>query len=149
MFIVAIISAMVFGFLSPPRAPRTLVERELGTYGALVKSGEADARETASYAGALIDSGQLSDARALLAKALKTATVDSSYLQLQQARLEYAGRNYEAAAEAADKARMTAESELQARLKVLADKKIRPKIETERPGSWLLAVHLLAIRWCG
>lgn len=141
-FLVAGISALAFGLFGPPRAPRTLLERDLGTYGALVKAGQADARTTASYAGALIDSGQLSEARNVLEEALATAGSDTSYLLLQQARLEYASKDWERSAETAGKARETADAELKARLAELAGKGIKPKIETERPGSWLLAAHL-------
>lgn len=141
-FLVAGISALAFGLFGPPRAPRTLLERDLGTYGALVKEGKADARTTASYAGALIDSGQLSEARNVLAEALATAGSDTSYLLLQQARLEFAAKDYAKSAETAGTARETADAELKARLAELAGKGIKPKIETERPRSWLLAAHL-------
>ena len=68
LFLLAIVSALAFGFLSPPRAPRTLAERDLNVHAAAVESGEADTETWATYIGTLIDAGQLSKAQSLLTK---------------------------------------------------------------------------------
>ena len=144
LFVVAIVSALAFGFLSPARAPRTLVERDLATYGEAVRTEKADAKTTASYAAALIDSGQMSEASALLVKALATARTDKSFLQVQQARLAYVQKQYDSAAKLGDVALVTADSELAGRIAELAKKGIKQKVESQRPLSWLPAARIKA-----
>jgi tetratricopeptide (TPR) repeat protein len=142
LFLVAIVSAMLFGFLRPPLAPRTLLERELTTYGEDVAKGTADAKTWANYVAALIDAGQLSKAKTTLAAALASAKTDTSYILVQQARLQFSSGDYAACVKSCDAALAAAESEQKARLDALKAKGIRQPAANELPASWLEAAHL-------
>jgi tetratricopeptide (TPR) repeat protein len=141
LFLAAIASALVFGFFSPAGAPRTLLEKNLRVYGSEVDAGGADAATWASYIGALIDAGQLSEARTVLNKALDSAKADRSLILLQQARLEYALKNYAASVDAAEAARLEAEKEQAARVAALTAKGITQAASKSLPLTWLPAVH--------
>jgi tetratricopeptide (TPR) repeat protein len=141
LFLTAVASALAFGFLSPPSAPRTLLERSLSVYSAQVKAGNADAATWAAYIGALVDAGQLTEARTVLNQALKSAQSDKSAILLQEARLEYSLKDYPASAKAAEAARIDAEKQQAAKLAELKAKGIKEKPSSALPSSWLPAVH--------
>ena len=114
LWLAAVVSAMLFGMLTPPSAPRTAAERALLFTEATVKSGSADAQTYARYIGVLIDTGQLSRAQGVLNQALKTAKTDRSYLLARQAQLLSLQKDYEGAVAAANKAMVEAKKELKA-----------------------------------
>lgn len=142
LFLVAIVSAMVFGFLRPPQAPRTLAEKNLATYGVKVDAKTADAKTWASYIAALIDAGQLSKAKEVLAAASKSAQSDKSFLLVQQARLQYVTKDYAGCVKTSDRALVEAEKELELTVAELKAKGITQSPEKSRPKSWLAAAHL-------
>ena len=112
-WLVALLSAMMFGLLSPAQAPRTSAERDLQQLGAKAQSGKANTQTYAQYVGVLISAGQLSKAQQALDQALKTAKTDKSYLYAQQARLFLAQKDYAGAIAEGDKAIAEAKAELQ------------------------------------
>ena len=136
LFLVAIISAMVFGYIGTPKAPRTAVERELNVLSAKVETGKADVKTWANYVKALTAAGQYSKAQAALDKSLKAAKSDKSFLLVEQARLDLATERYSESAKSADKAIAEAERELQKRLEEVAKKNVKADLEKERPLSW-------------
>jgi tetratricopeptide (TPR) repeat protein len=141
LFLVAVVSALVMGLLSPPTAPRTLLEKSLSVYGAQVKAGKADTATWAAYIGALIDANQLTEARTVLDKALKSVTSERSAILLQEARLEYALKDFPASVKAAEAARLDAEKQQAARLAELKVKGINEKPANVLPPPWFPAVH--------
>ncbi len=110
----AVLSALVFGIIGTPSAPRTETERNLMILGAQVDSGKATTQTYADYISALISAGQLSKAQAAIDKALPATKKDKSYLLAQQAELSLARKDYPATVTAADKAMAEAEKELKA-----------------------------------
>ncbi len=144
LFLLTVIFAMVFGFLSPPRAPRTLLEQSLSVYGSQAQSNSADVQTTAKYVGALIEARQLNKAQTVLDSALKAAKTDKSYLLVQQGALYFARADYGAALKAGRSAEKEASAELAARLAVLKEKGIRETAQDVRPASWSDAVNLQA-----
>jgi tetratricopeptide (TPR) repeat protein len=113
-WLVSVISAMIFGLLTPPKAPRTAAERDLMALTATVDSGGANTQTYSQYIGTLIGAGQLAKAQQALDQALKIAKTDKSYLYARQADLALAQKDYKGAVAAADKAMAEAEKELQA-----------------------------------
>ncbi|MEI6623451.1 MAG: hypothetical protein WCP28_16260 [Actinomycetes bacterium] len=114
VWLVSMISAMMWGLLSPPTAPRTSAERDLMLYGATIQSGKTPTKTYAQYIGALINAGQLAKAQEALDQALKTAKTDRSYLYSGQAELSLQQKDYPATIVAADKAMAEAKKELKA-----------------------------------
>lgn len=114
LWLVSIISAMLFGLLTPPTAPRTAAERDLMALTATVESGKANTQTYSQYVATLISAGQLAKAQQSLDQALKIAKTDRSYLYARQADLALAQKDYKSAVAAADKAMAEAEKELKA-----------------------------------
>lgn len=114
IWMVSMLSAMIFGLLTPPAAPRTAAERDLMALTSTVKSGKANTQTYSQYVAVLISAGQLSKAQQSLDQALKNAKTDKSYLYARQADLALARKDYQAATKAADKAMAEAEKELKA-----------------------------------
>jgi tetratricopeptide (TPR) repeat protein len=114
LWLVGMLSAMMFGLLTPAKAPRTETEAQLLTLQVTVDSGKAPAQTYAKYIGVLIDSGQYGKAQQALNEALKTAKKDKSYLFAEQARLALAQKDYKGTVAAADQAMTTAQAELKA-----------------------------------
>ena len=112
IWLAAIVSAMVFGLLTPiqRRAPPPSVP--FWTPRPSSRSGKADAKTYALYVGVLLDAGQLSKAQTALDQALKTAKTDRSYLYARQAQLLSPQKDYKGAVTAADKAMAEAKKEL-------------------------------------
>jgi len=113
-FLVGVLSAMMFGLLSPSPVPRTSVERDLMTMTAAVEGGKANSETYAQYVGVLISAGQLNKAQQSLERALKTAKTGRSYLYAQQAQLLMVQKDYKGAAKVAGQAMAEAEAELKA-----------------------------------
>jgi len=114
LWAVGMLSALVFGLLSPPKAPRTAAERDLMALTATVQSGKANTQTYSQYVSTLINAGQLSKAQQSLDEALKIAKKDKSYLYAQQADLALARKDYKGTVAAADKAMAEATNELKA-----------------------------------
>lgn len=114
LWAVGMLSALVFGLLSPPKAPRTAAERDLMALTATVQSGKANTQTYSQYVSTLISAGQLSKAQQSLDQALKIAKTDKSYLYAQQADLALAHKDYRSTVAAADKAMDEATKELKA-----------------------------------
>jgi tetratricopeptide (TPR) repeat protein len=114
LWLVGILSAMMFGLLSPAASPRTSAERDLRVLTATVQSGKATTQTYAQYVSTLIRAGQLSKAQQALDQALATAKTDRSFLYAQQADLALARKDYQGTVTAADKAMAEAEKELKA-----------------------------------
>lgn len=114
LWLAGMLSAMVFGLLTPAKAPRTETEAQLLTLTGQVDSGKATTQVYAQYIGVLIDAGQYGRAQEALNTALKSAKSDVSYLYAQQAALSLAQKDYQGAVQAADKAMAEAQKELKA-----------------------------------
>jgi tetratricopeptide (TPR) repeat protein len=114
LWLVGMLSAMMFGLLTPAKAPRTSTEAQLLTLSGQVDSGKATPQVYSQYVSVLIDAGQFSRAQESLNTALKSAKTDKSYLYAQQARLALAQKDYQGAVQAADKAMAEAQKELKA-----------------------------------
>jgi len=114
LWLVGILSAMMFGLLTPASLPRTAAERDLMALNATVQSGKATTQTYAQYVSTLIGAGQLSKAQQALNEALNTAKTDRSYLYAQQADLLLAQKDYRGTVTAADKAMAEANKELKA-----------------------------------
>jgi tetratricopeptide (TPR) repeat protein len=125
IWLVSMLSAMIFGLLTPPAAPRTAAERDLMSLTSTVKSGKANTQTYAQYVAVLISSGQLAKAQQSLDQAMKNAKTDKSYLYARQADLMLAKKDYPATIAAADKAIAEANKELKAF--VAANKKANRK----------------------
>jgi tetratricopeptide (TPR) repeat protein len=138
LWVVGLLSAVVFGVVSPPKAPRTTVERNLLILRQQVQAGAADTRTWARYVDALITAGQLSKARESIGIALQQAKADKSYLLAEQARLYLAAKDYSDAVRSADDAVAQADAERQAQAKANAARQITASVGL--PESWDLAV---------
>ena len=114
LWLVSMLSAILFGLLSPPVAPRTAAERDLMSLTATVQGGKANAQTYSQYVGTLISAGQLAKAQQSLDQALKITKSDKSYLYARQAELLLARKDYQGAVTAADKAMAEAEKEFKA-----------------------------------
>ena len=114
LWVVGMLSAMFFGLLSTPAAPRTEAERDLMALTATVQSGKANTQTYSQYVSTLIGAGQLAKAQESLDQALKIAKTDKSYLYAQQADLALAEKDYPGTLSAADKAMAEATKELNA-----------------------------------
>jgi tetratricopeptide (TPR) repeat protein len=114
LWLAGMASALVFGLITPPKAPRTETERDLITLSAQVDSGKATTQVYAAYINVLINAGQLGKAQDALNEALATAKNDRSYLYAQQAQLALANKDYQGTEAAADKAMTQAQAELKA-----------------------------------
>lgn len=114
IWLAAVVSALMFGVLRPTGAPRTSTERDLDYYSSLTQTGKATMQQYGQYIETLIRAGQLSRAQDELNRAVSQAKKDKSYLYAEQASLDYAHKNYQNAAEAADKAMTEAQKELKA-----------------------------------
>jgi len=108
------LSAAMFGLLTPAKAPRTAAERDLNSLTAQVQTGKASIRTYAQYIDTLIQAGQLVKAQSALDQSLQTAKTDRSYLLAEQAQLYLANKDYQGAVTAADKAIVEAQKELKA-----------------------------------
>jgi len=113
-WLVAMLSAAMFGLLTPAKAPRTAAERDLNSLTAQVQTGKASIRTYAQYVDTLIQAGQLVKAQSALDQSLQTAKTDRSYLLAEQAQLYLANKDYQGAVTAADKAIVEAQKELKA-----------------------------------
>lgn len=111
-WLVAALSAVMFGLLTPAKAPRTLAERDLAVLGVQVQGGQADSKTYAQYIETLIQAGQLSKAQEAIDQGLKTAKNDRSWIYAEQAQLQYAAKDYPGTVAAADKAIAEAKKEL-------------------------------------
>ncbi len=114
LWLVFMLSAMIFGLLSTPVSPRTSAERDLMVLTGTVQSGKATTQTYSQYVATLISAGQLAKAEQALDQALSIVKKDKSYLYAQQAQLALAQKDYEATVQAADKAMAEAKKELQA-----------------------------------
>jgi predicted Zn-dependent protease len=114
LWLVAFLSALMFGVVMPTGAPRTEAERNLSLLTAQVDTGKATTQVYAQYIGALISAGQLSKAQSALDQSLKVAKTDRSYLLMEQTELDMANQDYKAAVTAADQAMAEAQKELKA-----------------------------------
>jgi tetratricopeptide (TPR) repeat protein len=112
IWLAGILSAMVFGVIRQPSAPRTSTERDLLLAETTVQGGKANTKTYALYIGTLIDAGQLSKAQEALDQAIKTTKTDQSYLYERQAQLSLVRKDYAGAIAAADKAMDGAKKEL-------------------------------------
>ncbi|MDR3687084.1 MAG: tetratricopeptide repeat protein [Coriobacteriia bacterium] len=114
LWLVGILSAMMFGLLSPANAPRTSAERDLRVLAAETQSGKATTQTYAQYVSTLISAGELNKAQQALDEALATAKTDRSFLYAQQADLALARKDYQGTVTAANTAMAEAEKELKA-----------------------------------
>jgi tetratricopeptide (TPR) repeat protein len=114
IWLVSMLSAIMFGLLKPPTAPRTAAERDLMSMSATVQSGKASTQVYARYIGVLISAGKLNRAQQALDQAMKTAKTDKSFLYAQQAQLDLAQQDYKGTVTSADQAMAAAEKELKA-----------------------------------
>ena len=143
-WLVAVLSAMMFGLLSPAQAPRTSAERDLLALTGTVQSGKADSKIYAQYIAVLINSGQLSKAQQALEQALKTAKADKSYLYGQQAALLLGQKDYPGAVAAADKTMAEAKAELKAFQDENVKKNRKPNAGAVMPTSYADAALIKA-----
>jgi predicted Zn-dependent protease len=109
-----VMSALVFGMISPNHAPRTEAEAQLASLGAVVQSGKATTQQYAQYVAALISAEEYDKAQQSLNQGFKSTKADTSYLYAQQADLLLAEKDYKGAASTADTAMATAQKEFAA-----------------------------------
>jgi len=109
-----LLSALMFGLITPAHAPRTETEAQLSSLGSLVQAGKATTQQYAQYVSALISAGEYDQAQQALNQGLKSAKTDKSYLYAQQADLLLAEKDYKGASAAADTAMAQAQQELKA-----------------------------------
>jgi len=104
LFLASVVGALFFGVLNSP-APRTAAERAVDFAGGAVNGGDHSAKALADYVNALIDVGQFGKAQGIIDNAPATArNTRTGDLEVAQARLLYARKDYAGAIAAADKA---------------------------------------------
>ena len=114
LWLVGVLSAVLFGVITPPKAPRTSTERDLVVLSAQVQTGKVDARTLARYVETLIQAGQLGKAQSTIDQAMKTMKTGTSYIVAEQAQLLFATKDYAGTVTAADKAMAEAKKEVDA-----------------------------------
>jgi tetratricopeptide (TPR) repeat protein len=135
-WLVGVLSAMMFGVLSPAKAPRTSTERDLLGVSAAVQGGKADTQTYSRYVAILINSGQLAKAEQALNQALLTAKTDRSYLYARQADLYFARKDYQGAVTSADKAIAEAKKEIGLYMQANVNANRKPKAGLQTPASY-------------
>jgi tetratricopeptide (TPR) repeat protein len=138
-WLVSVLSALLFGLLTPPSSPRTAAERDLGVLAAQVQSGKANSATYARYVDTLIRADQLSRAQAALDEALRTTKTDRSYLLSEQAQLALARKDYRGAVTSADKAMAEAQKELTAFIAKNVANNRKPLAGAQLPDSYQTA----------
>jgi tetratricopeptide (TPR) repeat protein len=138
LWVAGMFSAVLFGVLAPPKAPRTAAERDLVLLRQQVQSGTANTRTWAQYIDVLVTAGQLSKARESIGLALPQAKADKSFILAEQARLYLVEKDYPDAVHSADEAVAQAEAEYQAQAKANAARQITAGAQL--PSSWDLAL---------
>jgi hypothetical protein len=140
----AVLSALVFGLFNTTGAPRTAVERDLVQFTGKVDSGKAKGEVIAAYVDTLMRAGQLSKAKATLDQAMQATKPDRSFLLAQQAKLYAVEKQYEEAAEFADKAMAEAEKELKVFKKKNVENNRREDAGAVMPASYETAALVKA-----
>lgn len=111
LWLAGILSALVFGLISPSGAPRTAVERALRSYEVLIEQGNTDARVWGEYISSLIETEQYIKAGRMIDQGMEVVAEGKSEIILQQSLLALARGDAEAAIQYADEARAQAETE--------------------------------------
>ena len=116
LFLATTVGAILTGVFSP-RGARSSAERELLIAAAVATAPGATAEAWAPYVNALVSTGNLRKARAVLNRArVSVVATDAPDLDLAEARLLRAQKRYEQAAAMAEKAMKGYESERAARV---------------------------------
>jgi tetratricopeptide (TPR) repeat protein len=137
--LVALLSALVFGFFNVKETPRTQVERDITYYSGLIEAGDATTEVVASYVDALRRAGQRSRAQETLDKALESAKSGRSFLLAEQARLYLADKRYKDVVEVADQAMTEADAELKAFMKANEEANRKATAGARMPTSYSTA----------
>jgi Flp pilus assembly protein TadD len=112
LWLVGIISALLFGLITPPVAPRTALERAVNVYGAQVRAGSSDSQIWAAYIGSLIDAGQRAQARATIDAGLRSSMQNKSVILEMYARLQFVSNDYAGCIKTCDQVMSLARTEL-------------------------------------
>lgn len=138
-----IVSALIFGLITPPESPRTSVERALMVYEAEVAAGATDPRMWADYAAALVTAGQYAKAEQIITQGLKAASEGRSLIAVERARLAFERERFSEAIELADETIALAEAEVKAvkEGRVAAG---QPAVEPDAPPSLGRAILIKA-----
>jgi tetratricopeptide (TPR) repeat protein len=117
LYLAAIVGALFTGVLASP-TPRTASERALDAAQSVVKGGDHSAKALADYVNALIDLQQYGQAQTVIDTAPKTAfgTITGD-LEVAQARLYLAEKDYAKVPAAADAATKLIQTQYDAQLK--------------------------------
>jgi tetratricopeptide (TPR) repeat protein len=138
IWIAGLVSAILFGVVTQPKAPRTVVERDLVVYRETVQSGTADTKTWAHYIDVLITAGQLSEANTVINSTLSEAKADRSFVLAERARLRLVERDFAQAVVSADEAIAAAEKEHDA--EISANESGAAARDVPLPESWGLAI---------
>lgn len=139
VWLVALLSAIVYGVVLPSSVPRTSAERDLAALTAKVDTGKAKTQVYAQYIDALIRAGQLSKAQSALDQSLKVTKTDRSYLLAEQAQLYMETKDYTSAIATADKAMAEAQKELKAFIAANVAANRKPEAGAVMPTSYTTA----------
>jgi len=139
LWLVTLLSAMLFGVVMPSDTPRTAAEHNLNVLSAEVQGEKVKTETYAKYIGALIEAGQLSKAQTSLDRSLKSVKSDRSYLLAQQARLYLVLKKYDGTVTTADKAMAEAKKELQKFMDANVRANRRPDAGASMPSSYSTA----------
>jgi tetratricopeptide (TPR) repeat protein len=117
LYLAAITGALVFGVIGSP-TPRTAAERQLDVAQTAIQAGDKGPKGYAALVNALTDVGQYAQAQNTIDSAPKTAQGSpSGDLELAQATLYYARKDYTRAIKACDVTMKTIDTPYQADLK--------------------------------
>lgn len=130
-FVIALWLAGFIGFLTTnqvlPDAPRTSAERALNVYQVEIDGKRMTAQDWSDYIALLISSGQYGTAQGTIREAMKAIKNEKSLVLLQQARLDFAREDYQAAVTSADAAIAQAKKDFELQKKEAARRGLPPE----------------------
>jgi len=133
LWLAGILSALVFGLLTPSDVPRTSAERSLMVYEqALEETTSVDPLLWADYAKALTEAKQYSRAQSVINNAMKAVKTKKSAVMLEQTRLYVARGDWSKALEWAKKTETEIQKEIDKDQKALDAQGIVTSPETPR-----------------
>jgi tetratricopeptide (TPR) repeat protein len=117
LYLAAVLGALAMGVLNTS-VPKTASERALAFTESAVQGGDHSSKALADYVNALIDVRQFGKAQGIIDNAPKSARLTAAAdLEVSQARLYYARKDYTASVKAADEAMKVIQKQYEAELK--------------------------------
>lgn len=133
LWLAGVLSALVFGLLTPSDVPRTSAERSLMVYeSALEETTSVDPLLWADYARALTEAKQYSRSQSVINNAMKAVKSKKSAVMLEQARLYVARKDWSKAAEWTKKTEAEIQAEIDREQKALDAQGITTSPQTPR-----------------